>query len=638
MCNVSRELVFSRFNSQISLMEYYKLCLLGDSDRNKVLTEMQQRKGISKSLGNLIESFLYNLRRIRRSDQYELEDLKIEEILNKIIANDFFGSIKNRKKFYRVVEKITTQSFDECIYRKELWQDYDLHMEWLDHKLPTPLKVQLANGHYYILELIVKPLILTYYKPIKTPKSYQIEFIRRSAWQMFHRKVQNKLINLGYMSYSMEAVKTRGRLRLYPKGNLENLEFRALMIPNKTYMARRYYYRVLASKIKRIYTTGKELKGVYRGLFRKWNQYCLYFTKKYSPPAEDVYAIKMDIQDAFGNVNIEKLCDIINNSNLEQKIKVTLIDHVSNQYVLFDYTPVKWNHGLLQGDFLSSHLCELYVTVIEADIIGAIERPNIFLIRYVDEYFFCSTNIADVDDFERSIKHNFPINHRKTQRSNAGNPIITFCGHEFNIQNKTVSKSYNSQSVNRHRFRFLRFNTINSRLICDAPSLDDLHVDKSSHQLYIIAKAMQYRWNHHCFLFLKLSPHLKTERRLLLNTAEGMVYLAFKFHFATTAVDYCHKKYMKRLKGIVDGIIVFYGKKICEQIRKWRILVPFEYVLGICLKAFIVVLKKNPQYKDIVEYLAKKYSTLSLPKWHSKIFSKFPDKFKNVKMDRRSAI
>nr|CAH7746302.1 unnamed protein product [Callosobruchus chinensis] len=344
----------------------------------------------------------------------------------------------------------------------------------------------------------------------------------------------------------------------------------------------------------------------------------------------------MDIQDAFGNVDIEKLCDIINNSNLDQNIKSTLIDHVRNQFVLLDNVPVKWTHGLIQGDYLSAHLCELYISVIEEETIRMIEGPNIFCIRYVDEYFYCSTNIFDIDDFESTIKNNFPINHSKTQRSNAGNPIITFCGYEFNVQTKTVSKSYNPQSVNRHRFRFLRLNIVR-RVKCNDPAL---HVGKSSHQLYVIAKAMQYRSNNHCFYYLKVSPHLKVERRLLLNTAEAMVYLAFKFHFVITAVNYCHKKYMKRLKIIVKRILVFYSKTLCEKMGQFykNMLVRFEHVSGTCLKAFIVVLKKKPEYVDIVEYLEKKYNTLSLPKWHSKIFSKMPEKFRNVKMDRHSHI
>nr|CAI5820772.1 unnamed protein product [Callosobruchus analis] len=501
-------------------------------------------------------------------------------------------------------------------------------MEWLDHRLPTPLKVQVANGFFYLLELIVKPLILIYYKPVRNPKTYQIDFIQRDAWQKFYAKVRNKLINLGYVAHLMGTAKIRGKLRLFPKGNLEDLEFRALLVPNKTYKSRRYYYKELATKIKRIYTTGRKQKG--------WNRYCVYFTKKGSRPTEDVYSIKMDIQDAFGNINIEKLCDIINNSKLEQKIKTTLIDHVSNQHVLLDGIPVKWKHGLIQGDFLSAHLCELYITVIEEEIVGTIHGPNIFSIRYVDEYFFCSTNIKDIDEFESSVQNNFPINHSKTQKSNNGNPIITFCGHGFNVQTKTVSKLYNPQSVNRHRFKFLRPDTT-IRVRCDAPTLD---IDKSCHQFYVIAKAMQYRYNMHCFYYLKLSSHLKCEKRLLLNTAEGMVYLAFKFHFVITAVNYFHRKYMKRLKVIVNAIILFYSKTICKKFGKCykNMLVQYKTVLGICLKAFIVVLKKNPEYIDIVEDLEKKYFALNLSKWHSKIFSKLPDKFRDVKMDRESSI
>lgn len=54
------------------------------------------------------------------------------ELFNKIIPNEYFGTRKHRKLFYRFIEKILTRSKHECIYVEWLAFGYDhTKIPWL---------------------------------------------------------------------------------------------------------------------------------------------------------------------------------------------------------------------------------------------------------------------------------------------------------------------------------------------------------------------------------------------------------------------------------------------------------------------------------------------------------------------------
>lgn len=57
-------------------------------------------------------------------------------LLDKIIPNEYFGSLKNRKEFYKIVKKILTQSRLECIYVSALVKSFNVdEVPWMQNEL-----------------------------------------------------------------------------------------------------------------------------------------------------------------------------------------------------------------------------------------------------------------------------------------------------------------------------------------------------------------------------------------------------------------------------------------------------------------------------------------------------------------------
>ncbi|CAH1976164.1 unnamed protein product [Acanthoscelides obtectus] len=502
-------------------------------------------------------------------------------------------------------------------------------MEWVDINTQLPPRNQVFNAIYYLLELILKPLITSRYKHIRNPKSHEINFYPRNSWQIFQYKVRNKLISSGYLVAVSHEVETIGTLTLYPKDKCESLDFRAIMKPTESHRNMRSQFKKLGSKIKSLYKV--KCKCFNGQLYECWKMYTANIGKT------QIHAIKIDLHDAFGHVHIDKLCEIISNSDLEDSVKMTVINHVRNQYVSLNGVPVKWNHGLIQGDYLSASLCELYIRNIEDEILADFETEHSFIFRHVDDYFFCSTNLQDISNFEDTIGGYFKINNSKTQKSIQDSPIINFCGHEFHIRTKEVSKSYDQKRVNRHRFKPLRK---------DSPNIiknNWLKIKNPNEEQLIISSALKYSCSKHCFSNLTINTNFNSEEKLLKNIGDGMMYLAFKFHFAVSSVNYCQKECMDLLEIIVDKIIDSYTKilfkkhiknigKLCTGRMRFR------HVLATCINSFIIVLKKKVEYKGIVNRLEMKYQALSLPKWYRKLPKEFIQKFSVIKMDRLCSI
>lgn len=65
---------------------------------------------------------------LRKSDDIG----KFVQCFDRIIPNEYFGTRKHRKLFYKLIEKILTRSKHECVYNNEFVQGYDHNkISWL---------------------------------------------------------------------------------------------------------------------------------------------------------------------------------------------------------------------------------------------------------------------------------------------------------------------------------------------------------------------------------------------------------------------------------------------------------------------------------------------------------------------------
>lgn len=321
--------------------------------------------------------------------------------------------------------------------------------------------------------------------------------------------------------------------------------------------------------------------------FENWKS----FVKRTGKPTR-VYGIKLDIKDAFGNVKLPLLCDIIKNHEtdvLTSDDRDYIIQRILNQYVAFGGKKkciYKWKHGLLQGDRLSTGLHELYMNHFEKIHILPIYNKGLsFLHRTVDDYIFCSTNKQSVQHFESAVKNLFIVNDEKTCtniRYPGGNHLIPFCGLIINLDTKEISKSYAFEKNYQIRYKFKLWNIYKPIPL--------------SHVQNFIKQTIPYSRNNNYFQRTQINTDFNSEEVVLYNFYSAMCFLALKVDVAINAV----KGYVKEqdIFGIISRVIVDYSKIILSKINKskgalYRGNIHFRLLQFVAAKAFIAVLKKR---------------------------------------------
>lgn len=180
--------------------------------------------------------------------------VQFPEILDKIIPQEYFGSLKNRLLFYAIVKKILTRSAFECIYSKLLYTNFQFEkIVWLEHlkyddiqrrkylalvsiftKLQQ-IKIYHHNHFFpqmnkWLLEKIIKPLINRFYHPVRCGEAYEIKLFPKREYQRFQDKVFFKIRALGYLLPARDNDHPKGYLEFIPKGDMTEFErFRPLM-------------------------------------------------------------------------------------------------------------------------------------------------------------------------------------------------------------------------------------------------------------------------------------------------------------------------------------------------------------------------------------------------------------------------
>lgn len=86
-----------------------------------------------KEVQNILVQIIKKARLIQFKKTDDLVDFV--RIFDKIIPNEFFGTSKHRKIFYRIIERVLTRSKYECIYVNWFVVGYDhTKVPWLSQK------------------------------------------------------------------------------------------------------------------------------------------------------------------------------------------------------------------------------------------------------------------------------------------------------------------------------------------------------------------------------------------------------------------------------------------------------------------------------------------------------------------------
>ncbi|KAJ8917842.1 hypothetical protein NQ315_010754 [Exocentrus adspersus] len=594
----------------------------------KNLKKKRRKGSFSQPVDCVLAGILERFRRVKALECV-YKNYKIIKILDEVIGNDYFGTVQNRKRFYYIVNKISTQSRFECVYMSWLSKGFNMKaISWLHHKSSDKNECRqiLQTTNVFVLRYVVKPLIKHFYHPLKNHKGYEIKFVERAKWHSFQHRVLNELVQNEFLVRETGQHRSRGELKFFPKTTCDALDYRPIIYPKRYDISTRYKFKRLSRNIERLSKTYSKIGN--GSLFASWRKYCE------ETEGRDIYGTKLDIKDAFGYIDTDKLCVIIRKSNFDLSDKEFLINHIRHQHVTFHKKLYRWNHGLLQGDCLSSSLCNLFISCCEKEYLQEFCKAGCFLHRMVDDYFFCSVEKEDIDRFELKIRNIFQLNDAKTQKSVDNNCIISYFGQIFDLKSKQVSKYYSLKKECSFRHKFKLWNL---KSPVPEPS-----------RCCIILKALKFPYNNHCFKKIELNTIFNTEEKVLMNYFEGMVFIAFKFDVCVMAVRKFQEKAssMRLLMKILEVVVSEYSNISLHKIRQrkgshFSNNITFMLLKNIAYRAFILVMKKrNEFYKDLIEEIRKNNLFLVLDKFNidPRVFTSLPEPFKNVCMNRKSAI
>lgn len=521
----------------------------------------------------------------------------------------------------------------ECVYRSSLYKCFDIKaMAWLEKEnLNNKLsRKMLQKSNRYLLTFIVKPLIRHFYEPIRSSSGYEIAFIEKSRWHSFQNKAFNHLITHGHLKLCSNHMlsETRGVLRIMPKSFLETSNYRSYVsLRNKH--RNKYLYKKLSKAINEM--ANNYSQTIKCSLFIGWRNFS---EKMISKP---IYGIKVDIQDAFGNVDVDLLCEIIKNSNVFlESDKLFILHHVKNQYVVFRKRLYKWEHGLLQGDPLSSSLCNLYIGYLESLHLSKYIRPDTLLYRVVDDYLFCSSIPEDITEFKNDLSTLLLLNESKTEIALPNNNIskLTYAGQVFDFSSKEVGRSYDLKKKSSLRYKFKLWNI-------KKPIPENFKNN-------FILNSLHFKNNNYYFKPMELNTSFNTEEKVLYNYFEGMVFIAYKFDVVMKSlVDYRKTAHsFSNLDLTVKAVLSGYANICLNKVNSYKGQyfsgnIKFDLLLKIAYKALILVLKRRSEfYEELIRDISCQKLFLNLDGFLIKpsLFTKIPGPLRNVVMNRKSKI
>ncbi|XP_060532884.1 uncharacterized protein LOC132705925 [Cylas formicarius] len=583
-----------------------------------------------------------NLHRILAHIYYELEQIvvsrnskhcvNIESLVKKVIPIEYFGSLLNRRRFLFIVKRIMTHTDGECIHTSFLYENYDYEaIPWLRQKHIRG-KHELEFFNVLLLESVVKALIKHFYVFMKDYKGRKIIQIPRDKYYMFNDKIFSKQIQSGFITHNhenLDKATLRGTLKWVPKRNMEQLCYRPIIITfNKDKQLQRELKRKVTLAANNFKVTCKEK------MFDGWLSYLQ------QTEGKRLFAIKLDMADAFGNVDINVLCTILEKCSILTKQEINyLCKHIKQQFV---YRPGKnicqWHHGLMQGDCLSSSLCDLYLSYLEHENMIKFALPRCFMHRTVDDMLYISTHQRDILDFELHACNVFRLNERKTLKylgTKDCNPCIPYYGKVFNFNTKEFSNYYEFEKGTQLRTKFKFWNP--------------KYPYSADNVFQFITSSMKFQYLNFCFTKFELNSQTNSVETILKNFYLGMCYVAFKMDCAIQAIKYAFltpEKFNLIVLNVIEFILETYCKKVLSFIGRYkgdvfRDVFSFKLLNTISLRAFVVVLRKRYlTYKEIIKVIKDRLTKSKMPFKQKKInldvkyFFKLPNVFENIRMKR----
>lgn len=158
-------------------------------------------------------------------------DSDIKTILKFVISMEYFGCIRNERLFFAAVDKILTQSVNECIYKKFLIENYVLSaMSCLDDIPDGQKEKVLLKYNIFLMEKVVKPIIRHFYHTYLGGRNGEVKFVPRNLWQSFQSTVQRLCIKTGKMErIDNSQVKIRGQLKFIPKDECKSSRYASIL-------------------------------------------------------------------------------------------------------------------------------------------------------------------------------------------------------------------------------------------------------------------------------------------------------------------------------------------------------------------------------------------------------------------------
>ncbi|XP_076270655.1 uncharacterized protein LOC143202755 isoform X2 [Rhynchophorus ferrugineus] len=559
------------------------------------------------------------------------DKLNIFKCIFKLIPLEFFGNVCNRTKFFFVVKRILSQSKGECIHVNCLWEDYIYDcITWLSpEENKNSVEVQLCQANILVLQTVVKPFINYFYYCLRDSKSRKYLFVSRCAMDSFIDKTHNFYMNTNILQpvHSGNIVSPSGILIFIPKSSTYmNHRPLVLQFPNEINIL-----NVIKKKIKCLSDIFK--KDFSSNLYECWKEYL-----KLNKYIKRVYAIKVDIVNAFGLVDQNILIGLIERNDIFTIAeKQFLFNYILNQYVCVRKPSqiYKWNIGLPQGCKLSPLLCDLYLSYMCHANLSQFTKTNSIIHRTMDDMLFISTSFDEICEFEIKTSETFIINGSKTQKfSHIGkDPCISYCGKIFNMESKEVSNDYSFEKDTEMRYKFKLWNR--------------KYEIKKEDAFKFITNVIKFSTVSFYFSKFVLNTHFNSCDIVLTNIFEAMCLVAFKIDGAVHSISYAFSSAEHRTQTIqkcIDYILQHYTfkiKRLIEQTKGDFFENVFSYhaIKFVILRACIVVFnRRNQIYRDVIKCIKKEAKGLYLRKYDKKTYSVLPLKFKNIRMNRRQCM
>ncbi|XP_050310566.1 uncharacterized protein LOC126746361 isoform X2 [Anthonomus grandis grandis] len=188
--------------------------------------------------------------------------------LYKIIPNIYFGSSRNRTQFNKIVNRILTQSYGECVHLSFLIQGFNLDsVPWLDCYPDSIKSTKLMSTNILLMQTIVKPLInycWYFEKDIRTTEAW---LVPRSQNDSFCDQNLNLAIRHGLLEHvnDIQSKDVLGRL-LFTKKGPEGLDYRPILC--QSYRGKNNYLRKKLVAVINSYQIGIE-----QDLYKKWDSF-----------------------------------------------------------------------------------------------------------------------------------------------------------------------------------------------------------------------------------------------------------------------------------------------------------------------------------------------------------------------------